>query len=187
MRKVRSRGLVSNDRESDQYRRFSPPFGRSALFCVYRRARSGRTDSGHSRCDCDAEPKAARPSSPSRNGLLLGSCGRFRHDVGPRVLPMERGLSPVHFGASGVCRRDDRPDGEAKTLAVLAGHSHDRNGRALHPDDYSLLCGQRAKPAAVAGIAPLAFWILPTLIGAPILINTLLRHPLVKQMGGRNL
>jgi hypothetical protein len=30
----------------------------------------------------------------------------------------------------------------------------------------------------------LAFWILPTLIGAPILINALLRHPLVRQIGG---
>jgi uncharacterized membrane protein len=33
-------------------------------------------------------------------------------------------------------------------------------------------------------LPPLAFWILPTLIGAPILINALLRHPLVRQMGG---
>ena len=32
-------------------------------------------------------------------------------------------------------------------------------------------------------LPPLAFWVLPTLIGAPILINALLRHPLVKQMG----
>ena len=37
-----------------------------------------------------------------------------------------------------VCRRDDRPEGEAKTLAVLGAHSHDRNGRVLDPDDYSL-------------------------------------------------
>jgi len=35
-------------------------------------------------------------------------------------------------------------------------------------------------------LPPLAFWILPALIGAPILINALLRHPLVRQMGGRN-
>jgi hypothetical protein len=28
-------------------------------------------------------------------------------------------------------------------------------------------------------LPPLAFWILPTLKGAPILINALLRHPLV--------
>jgi hypothetical protein len=33
-------------------------------------------------------------------------------------------------------------------------------------------------------LPPLAFWILPTLIGAPILINALLRHPLVRQFGG---
>ena len=66
---------------------------------------------------------------------------------------MEGRLPPVHFGASVVHRRDDRPEGEAKTLAVLAAYSHDRNGRVLHPDDYSLLCGQRAKPTAVAGIA----------------------------------
>jgi hypothetical protein len=32
-------------------------------------------------------------------------------------------------------------------------------------------------------LPPLAFWILPTLIGAPILINALLRHPLVRQLG----
>jgi hypothetical protein len=32
-------------------------------------------------------------------------------------------------------------------------------------------------------LPPLAFWVLPTLIGAPILINTLLRHPLVRQLG----
>jgi hypothetical protein len=32
-------------------------------------------------------------------------------------------------------------------------------------------------------LSPLAFWILPTLIGAPILINALLRHPLVGQNG----
>jgi hypothetical protein len=31
-------------------------------------------------------------------------------------------------------------------------------------------------------LPPLAFWILPTLIAAPILINTLLRHPAVRQM-----
>jgi len=36
-------------------------------------------------------------------------------------------------------------------------------------------------------LPPLAFWILPTLIGAPILINALLRHPLVRQMGERDL
>jgi hypothetical protein len=36
-------------------------------------------------------------------------------------------------------------------------------------------------------LPPLAFWILPTLIGGPILINALLRHPLVRQMDGRNL
>ena len=35
-------------------------------------------------------------------------------------------------------------------------------------------------------LPPLAFWILPTLIGAPILINALLRHPLVRKMGGPN-
>lgn len=29
-------------------------------------------------------------------------------------------------------------------------------------------------------LPPLAFWILPTLVGAPILINALIRHPLVK-------
>ena len=174
---------VSIDRESDHYHRNSPPFGRSAVFGVYRRAHRGRPDSGHSRCDCDAEPKAAGPSSPSRNGLLLGSRGRFRHDDRPRVLPMERGLSPFHFGASVVCRRDDRPDGEAKTLAVLAAHSHDRNDHILHPDDYSLLCGQRPNLPLWRELPPMAFWILPTLIGAPILIHALLRHPLVRQMG----
>lgn len=29
-------------------------------------------------------------------------------------------------------------------------------------------------------LPPLAFWILPTLVGAPILINALIRHPLVR-------
>ena len=29
-------------------------------------------------------------------------------------------------------------------------------------------------------LPPIAFWILPTLIGAPILVNALLRHPLVR-------
>jgi hypothetical protein len=29
-------------------------------------------------------------------------------------------------------------------------------------------------------LPPIAFWILPTLIGAPILLNALLRHPLVR-------
>jgi hypothetical protein len=33
-------------------------------------------------------------------------------------------------------------------------------------------------------LPPLAFWFLPTLIGAPILVNALLRHPLVRQIGG---
>jgi hypothetical protein len=28
-------------------------------------------------------------------------------------------------------------------------------------------------------LPPIAFWILPTLIGAPILINALIRHPIV--------
>jgi hypothetical protein len=32
-------------------------------------------------------------------------------------------------------------------------------------------------------LPPLALWILPTLIGAPILINALLRHPLVRRIG----
>jgi cell division protein FtsW (lipid II flippase) len=36
-------------------------------------------------------------------------------------------------------------------------------------------------------LPPLAFWILPTLIGAPILINALLHHRLVRQIGGGNL
>jgi hypothetical protein len=31
-----------------------------------------------------------------------------------------------------------------------------------------------------------AFWILPTIISAPILIDALIRHPLVRQTGGRN-
>lgn len=30
-------------------------------------------------------------------------------------------------------------------------------------------------------LPPIAFWILPTLIGAPILINALIRHPLVRR------
>jgi len=90
---------------------------------------------------------------PQAGTVYYCSCGRLRHDVRPRVLQMERGLSPVHFGASVVCRRDDRSDGEAKTLAVLAAYSRDRNARVLYPDDYSFLCGQWAKPAAVAGIA----------------------------------
>jgi hypothetical protein len=30
-------------------------------------------------------------------------------------------------------------------------------------------------------LPPLAFWILPALIGAPILANALLRHPLVER------
>lgn len=29
-------------------------------------------------------------------------------------------------------------------------------------------------------LPPIAFWILPTLIGAPILANALLRHPLAR-------
>jgi hypothetical protein len=36
-------------------------------------------------------------------------------------------------------------------------------------------------------LPPLAFWILPTLIGGPILIHALLRHPLVRQIGGTSL
>jgi hypothetical protein len=36
-------------------------------------------------------------------------------------------------------------------------------------------------------LPPLSFWVLPTLIGAPILLNALLRHPLVRQMGRSNL
>src|SRR5262249_35089918 len=125
----------------------------SCSSCVCTRTSFRLNETGDNARHCDAEQKARWPSSASRNGLLLGSCGRFRHDVRPRVLSMERRLPPVHFGASGVYRRDDRPDGEAKTLAVLASYSHDRNGRVLHPDDYSLLCGQRAKPTAVAGIS----------------------------------
>jgi hypothetical protein len=35
-------------------------------------------------------------------------------------------------------------------------------------------------------LPPLALWILPTLIGAPILINALLHHPLVRQLGGES-
>ena len=93
---------------------------------------------------------------------------------------MEGRLPPVHFGASVVHRRDDRPEGEAKTLAVLAAFSHDRNGRvyilmitAFYVDNGPNLPLWRELP-------PLAFWTLPTLIGAPILINALLRHPLVR-------
>jgi hypothetical protein len=29
-------------------------------------------------------------------------------------------------------------------------------------------------------LPPIAFWVLPTLIGAPILLNALLRHPLAR-------
>jgi hypothetical protein len=32
-------------------------------------------------------------------------------------------------------------------------------------------------------LPPLAFWILPTLFGAPILINALLHHPLARRIG----
>src|SRR5262252_8725772 len=49
-------------------------------------------------------------------GLLLGSCGRFRHDVRPRVLSMERRLPPVHFGVSIVYRRDNRPGRRGEKL-----------------------------------------------------------------------
>ena len=108
---------------------------------VYPRARRGWTDSSHSRCDCDAEPKATGSSPSSRNGLLLGACSRFRHDVRTRILPLEPGLSPIHSGVSVVCRGDDWPDGKAKTLTILAAHSYDRNGCALRADDYRLLCG----------------------------------------------
>src|SRR5262249_3961700 len=125
----------------------------SCSSCVCTRTSFRLNETGDNARHCDAEQKARWPSSASRNGLLLGSCGRFRHDVRPRVLSMERRLPPAHFGASVVYCRDNRPDGEAKTLAVLAAYSHDRNGCVLHPDDYSLLCGQRAKPIAVAGLA----------------------------------
>lgn len=30
-------------------------------------------------------------------------------------------------------------------------------------------------------LPPIAFWILPTLIGAPILLHALLRHPLARR------
>jgi hypothetical protein len=30
-------------------------------------------------------------------------------------------------------------------------------------------------------LPPIAFWILPTLMGTPIFINALLRHPLVRR------
>src|SRR5262249_7583061 len=36
-------------------------------------------------------------------------------------------------------------------------------------------------------LPPLAFWTLPTLIGAPILINALLRHPLEEAMSPRKI
>ena len=65
---------------------------------------------------------------------------------------MERGLSPAYFGVSVVSRRDDWQDGEAETLAVLAAHSHDRDGCVLHSAGYGLLCGQRTEPAALARI-----------------------------------
>jgi hypothetical protein len=36
-------------------------------------------------------------------------------------------------------------------------------------------------------LPPIAFWILPTAIGAPILINGLLRHPLVRRAGAQSM
>jgi hypothetical protein len=106
-------------------------------FDAYRRAHRERNDSSYSRRDCDAEPKAAAPSSPSRNGLLLGPCGCFRHDVRARVVPMERRLSPLH---AGVCvsfvTATIGGTASRKVRRVLAAHSHDRDGRAIHPVGY---------------------------------------------------
>ena len=82
----------------------------------------------------------------------MGARGRFRHNECPRDLPMESGLSFIHFRAFVVSRRHDRPDGETKGLAVMAAHSHDRDGRVLHFAVDGLLCGQWAKSAAVAAI-----------------------------------
>jgi hypothetical protein len=132
-----------------------------------------------------AMPSAKCPGRHPRAGTVYycGSCRRFRHNVRSRVLPMERGLSPVHAGVCVVCRHCDWPGCKAKTVAILAAHSYHWNGRVLPPDDHSLLCGQRANLPVWRELPPLAFWLLPTLVGAPILINALLRHPLVTQIG----
>jgi hypothetical protein len=59
---------------------------------------------------------------------------------------------------------------ECTDIAAIVGVT------ACYVDNGSNLPLWRELPA-------LAFWILPTLIGAPILINALLRHPLVRHMG----
>jgi hypothetical protein len=146
----------------------TPPFGRSALFGVYRCARSCRTDDDHSRCDCHAEPKAVWPSSPSRNSLLLGPCTRFRHDVCPRVLQMERGPPPVLWGllsfvAATIGPRARRRLWRCWPRIHIAGMpaSYILMITAFYVDNGPNLPLWRELP-------PLAFWILPALIGAPI-------------------
>ncbi len=49
---------------------------------------------------------------------------------------------------------------------------------AFYVDNGPNLLGWRELP-------PIAFWILPTLIGAPILINALLRHPLARKQNSK--
>jgi hypothetical protein len=111
------------------------------------------------------------------------------------ALHIAAGLTAVIAGAVAMLSRK-RPGRHPQAgtvyysaLAVMfvtmsAAHSYDRDGRVLHPDDYSLLYVDNGpNPPLWRELPPLAFWILPTLIGAPILINALLRHPLVRQLG----
>ena len=54
-----------------------------------------------------------------------------------------------------------------------SGYLHD-NGLGRLPNGSTRHCG--------AKLRQVAFWFLPALVGAPILLNALLRHPLVRQI-----
>jgi len=140
-------------RQSDHHRRRSSSLRCSLVFGVDRRARRGRPHSCPSRRGCDAERQEAGPSSTRRDDLLLGFERRFRHDVHPRVLPLERGLSSFHFGVFGNHCRNDRPSGETTALAILAARSHGRNGFILYSGADRFLCRQWPELAAMARTA----------------------------------
>ena len=130
----------------------------------------------------DAEPERPGPPSRRRINLLLGAVYCFRLHGGAFSDALDGRLRVVHSGILVVPGGISWPYGSKKTLAVLGavpisgmGASYILLLTAFYVDNGRKLPLWRELPQ-------LAFWILPSALGAPILLLALLRHPIARQI-----
>ncbi len=100
------------------------------------------------------------------------------------ILAISRWAEDYHLfilGALLIPRRNDWPNGEAEAVARLGANPYDWDGLLLYPHDNGLLIDNGLHLPLWRKLPQIAFWILPALIGTPILLNSFFRHPLVRK------